>query len=108
MRTAASLLVFCAELLAFDDSDDRKARIRGIRDYAKQGSGAISRIQPYLEDRDEEVRWEAVSAIVEIGTQHSLDPLIAATRDHNAEIQIHAADGLVTFYLPGHVRTGRD
>jgi HEAT repeat protein len=106
MRTAASLLVFCAELLAFDDSDDRKARIRGIRDYAKQGSGAISRIQPYLEDRDEEVRWEAVSAIVEIGTQHSLDPLIAATRDHNAEIQIHAADGLVNFYLPGHVRTG--
>jgi HEAT repeat protein len=106
MRTAASLLVFCASLLAFDDSDDRKARIRGIRDYAKQGSGAISKIQPYLEDRDEEVRWEAVSAIVEIGTQHSLDPLIAATRDNNAEIQIHAADGLVNFYLPGHVRTG--
>ncbi len=106
MRIAASLLVFCAGLLAYDDSDDRKARIRGIRDYAKQGSGAISKIQPYLEDRDEEVRWEAVTAIVEIGTQHSLDALIAATRDNHSEIQIRATDGLVNFYMPGYIRTG--
>ena len=39
-------------------------------------------------------------------TQNSLDPLIAATRDNDPEIQIRATDGLVNFYVPGYVRTG--
>ena len=47
-----------------------------------------------------------VKAIVEIGTQRSLDALIQATRDNDPEIQIRAADGLVNFYLPGYVKSG--
>ena len=43
---------------------------------------------------------------MDIGTQRSLDPLIEATRDSDAAVQIHATDGLVNFYLPGYVRTG--
>jgi len=52
------------------------------------------------------VRIEAVKAIVEIGTQRSLDPLIQATRDNDDEIQIRATDGLVNFYVPGYVQSG--
>jgi HEAT repeat protein len=43
---------------------------------------------------------------VEIGTQHSIDPLLAATADNDSEVQIRAADGLVNFYLPGYVKHG--
>src|SRR5262249_45421165 len=51
-------------------------------------------------------RLEAVKAIVDIGTQRSLDPLIKAAADNDAEMQIRATDGLVNFYVPGYVRTG--
>ena len=53
-----------------------------------------------------DVRREAVKAIVDIGTQRSLDPLIKATGDNDPEIQIRATDGLVNFYVPGYVKTG--
>ncbi len=53
-----------------------------------------------------DVRREAVKAIVDIGTQRSLDPLVKATRDNDPEIQIRATDGLVNFYVPGYVKTG--
>jgi HEAT repeat protein len=52
------------------------------------------------------VRREAVKAIVEIGTQRSLDPLVKAASDNDPEIQIRATDGLVNFYVPGYVKTG--
>ena len=39
-------------------------------------------------------------------TRAALDALILATRDNDAEVQIHATDGLVNFYLPGYVQTG--
>ena len=45
-------------------------------------------------------------AIVDIGTQRSLDPLVKATADNDPEIQIRATDGLVNFYVPGYVKTG--
>ena len=48
-----------------------------------------------------DVRLEAVKAIVDIGTQRSLDPLIKACGDNDPEIQIRATDGLVNFYVPG-------
>jgi hypothetical protein len=47
-----------------------------------------------------------VKAIVDIGTQRSLDPLVKATGDIDPEIQIRATDGLVNFYVPGYVKTG--
>jgi HEAT repeat protein len=88
-------------------ADDAKARAKAVREYAKNGSSEIiPKLDPYLSDPDLGVRLEAVKAIVDIGTQSSLDPLIKATRDNDPEIQIRAIDGLVNFYVPGYVKTG--
>jgi HEAT repeat protein len=87
--------------------DDAKARAKGVRELGKgSGSEAIPKIEPYLADPDVNVRQEAVKAIVSIGTQRSLDPLVKACADNDSEIQIRATDGLVNFYLPGYVKTG--
>src|SRR5258708_24587572 len=81
-------------------------RPKDVRELAKGGSNAIPQLQALLKNPDLDIRVEAVKAIVDIGTQRSLDPLIEATGDADAEIQIRSADGLVNFYLPGYVRTG--
>ena len=73
---------------------------------AKGGSNAIPKLQELLKNSDPDIRVEAVKAITEIGTQHSLDPLVLATQDNDPEVQIRATDGLVNFYLPGYVQTG--
>ena len=86
--------------------DEPKQRIKVIRDLGKGGSASLPKIEEYLSDPVPEVRVEAVKAIVEIGTQRSLDPLIKATADNDAEVQIRATDGLVNFYLPGYARSG--
>jgi len=87
--------------------DDAKARAKAVREYGKSGgSEIIPKIEPYLSDPDTDVRRDAVKAIVDIGTQRSLDPLVKATGDNDPEIQIRATDGLVNFYLPGYVKTG--
>ena len=83
-----------------------KQRVKAVRDLGKGGSEEISRIEPFLTDPDLDVRLEAVKAITDIGTQTSLNPLIKATTDNDAEVQIRAADGLVNFYVPGYVKTG--
>ena len=85
---------------------DAKQRAKVVRELGKGGSEQIPKIGPYLKDSDLDVRLEAVKAIVQIGTQFSLDPLIAATSDNDAEMQIRAVDGLVNFYLPGYVKSG--
>jgi HEAT repeat protein len=87
-------------------TSDPRQRQRTVRELGKQGSESIPTIQEYLKDPDVEVRIDAVKAIVDIGTQRSLDPLIQATHDNEAEIQIRATDGLVNFYVPGYVQTG--
>src|SRR5689334_19704397 len=86
--------------------DDAKQRAKAVRELGKGGSQEIERIEPYLADPDLDVRLEAVKGIVEIGTQASLNPLIKATSDNDAEVQIRATDGLVNFYVPGYVKTG--
>ncbi|HXA64833.1 MAG TPA: HEAT repeat domain-containing protein [Bryobacteraceae bacterium] len=83
-----------------------KQRVKAVRELGKGGSGEISRIEPFLTDPDLDVRLEAVKAIIDIGTQTSLNPLIKATADNDAEVQIRATDGLVNFYVPGYVKTG--
>lgn len=100
-------VLVCAVAAAQDiNSPDRKERIKAIREFGKGGSEQIAAISPALKDPEQEVRSEAVRAIVGIGTQHSLDPLIEATRDNDPEVQIRATDGLVNFYLPGYVTSG--
>jgi HEAT repeat protein len=87
--------------------DNSKARVKAVRELGKSGgSESIPKIDPYLLDPDVDVRREAVKAIVDIGTQRSLDSLIKASSDSDPEIQIRATDGLVNFYVPGYVKTG--
>jgi HEAT repeat protein len=85
---------------------DPKVRRKAAKELARQGSDAIAQLREMLSDPDVEVRIEAVKSIVGIGTRHSLEPLVQATRDNDSEIQVRATDGLVNFYLPGYVRTG--
>jgi HEAT repeat protein len=97
----------CAAAFAQDlKSSDPKERAKAARELGKSGSDAIAQLAPLLKDPVSDVRIEAVRAIVTIGTQHSIDPLVAATRDNEPEIQLRATDGLVNFYLPGYVQTG--
>ena len=108
----SACLLFCgAHLIAQDDAkqrqDDAKQRAKAVRDYAKGAtSDIIPRLEPYLADPDVDVRREAVKAIVDIGTQRSLDALVKAAADNDPEIQIRATDGMVNFYVPGYVKTG--
>jgi HEAT repeat protein len=94
------IVLFCSLLSA------QVTRPKEVRELAKGGSNAIPQLQPLLKSPDLDIRVEAVKSIVDIGTQRSLDPLIEATADSDAEIQIRATDGLVNFYLPGYVKTG--
>ena len=82
------------------------ARPKDVREAAKAGSSAIPRLTQYLKDPSLDVRAEAVKQITEIGPPRSLDPLVLATRDPDAQIQILATDGLVNYYLPGYFKSG--
>jgi len=111
MRSNKSTISIVAGLLLFAvgsswAQNDPKQRAKIVRELGKGGSESIARIEPYLTDPDFNVRLEAVKAIVDIGTQRSLDPLIKASSENDAEIQIRATDGLVNFYVPGYVKTG--
>src|ERR1044072_8146803 len=81
-------------------------RPKDVRELGQGGQTAIPKLQELLKSPDTEIRIEGVKQIVEIGSQHSLDPLVMATRDNDPEIQIRATDGLVNFYLPGYVKRG--
>lgn len=81
-------------------------RPKDVRETAKAGATAIPTLAGYLKTQDRDTRLEAVKQISEIGTARCLDPLIEATHDADAEIQIRATDGLVNFYLPGYMKTG--
>jgi len=101
------LLFFVAVLTLLQAQDaDVKQRTRAVRDLAKQGDDAIPKVVPSLSDPDVEVRVEAVKALVQIGGPKTLDGLVRAAGDNDAEVQIRATDGLVNVYLPGYVKTG--
>ncbi len=107
-RRAAGLCT-CIVLAAFSltaQDNDVKARVKVVRDLGKGGSENIPKIEHYLSDPTVDVQLEAVKAIVGIGTQRSLDPLVEALSDSDPEIEIRATDGLVNFYVPGYVKTG--
>jgi len=89
-----------------DPVADTRARVRMIREMAKQGSDSIPGIAKYLDDNDWTVRLEAVKALDEIGGPRTVDPLVHATRDNDPEVQIRATDGLLNVYLPGYIKTG--
>ncbi len=99
-----SPLLLSLALVALAPAQD--VRPKDVRDIAKAGPAAIPKLQDLLKNPNVDVRVEAVKQITSIGTQRSLDPLIEATRDADAEVEIRATDGLVNFYLPGYVQTG--
>jgi len=105
-----TLLLAAAGLLALASigsaQDDARARIRAVRDLAKQGEDAIPKIAAYLRDQDSEVRVEAVKALDDIGGPKTLDVLVAAARDMDPEVQIRATDGIVNIYVPGYLKNG--
>lgn len=101
------LLLFAFGAYAQNASDfTPKARIQRIRQLGKTNAQAIPALEQSLNDPDRNVRVETVKAIVKIGTEASLAPLIKATADKDDEVEIRATDGLVNFYLPGYVLRG--
>jgi len=106
-RITVLAVLVCAAVAAQDlNSSDPKQRAKAARELAKSGSEVIAQLTPLLKDPVSDVRIEAVRSIVTIGTQHSLQPLVEATRDNEPEVQLRATDGLVNFYLPGYMQTG--
>jgi HEAT repeat protein len=79
---------------------------KDVREMAKEGPSAIPKLAPFLKSEDVEIRLEAVKAITEVGGTASIDPLLAALRDNDSQVQTRAADGLVNYYLPGYVESG--
>jgi HEAT repeat protein len=104
MRCTLAVLLACSTI--FPAAAQNVVHPKDVRDAAKAGASAIPKLAEYLKSPDREVRLEAVKQIGEIGTARSLDPLISATSDSDAEVQIRATDGLVNFYLPGYLKTG--
>ena len=80
--------------------------VKDVRAAAKQGSAGIPDLTRYFSGGSLEVRVEIVRQLINIGGKDSIGPLIQATRDNDAEVQIRSTDGLVNFYLPGYVKTG--
>lgn len=104
------LPLFCAALLAQVQDlthSESKRRIRAAKSLGQQkDADNIPHLAKLLEDPVPNVRLEVAAAITKIGTQHSLQPLMQATRDSVPEIQMMAVDGLVNFYHPGYVKAG--
>ncbi len=85
---------------------DTRQRVRTAHDLAKQGDPGVPKLAPYITDTDVSVRAEAVKSLVDIGGPKTVDLLVQAAHDPDAEIQIRATDGLVNAYLPGFIKTG--
>src|SRR5215471_5272700 len=98
--------LFCVAALSVLAALAQDVRPKDVREIGKGGQGALPRLQELLKNPTVEVRVEAVKQITAIGGLKSLDALVAACRDNDAEVQIHATDGLVNFYLPGYVQSG--
>jgi HEAT repeat protein len=106
MRGALLLVALCFSPIVLAQDADVRARVRGVRDLAKQGEDAIPKIAAYVKDQDAEVRVEAVKALNDIGGPKTLDGLVAGARDSDPEVQIRATDGIVNIYVPGYLKNG--
>lgn len=79
---------------------------KDARTVAKQGTNGIPTLAGYLNAQSVETRVEVVKQLIALGGKDTIDPLIKATHDNDAEVQIRATDGLVNYYLPGYVKQG--
>jgi HEAT repeat protein len=94
---------YFAAFLLIASAAAQDVRPKDVREVGKGGSAAIPHLTEFLKDPSTDVRVEAVKQLT---AARALDALILATRDNEAEVQMHATDGLVNFYLPGYVQTG--
>src|SRR5271165_3926410 len=79
---------------------------KDVRAVAKQGPDSIPTLAQYLNSQRVDTRVEVVKQLIALGGRATIDPLILATRDADAEVQIRATDALVNYYLPGYVKQG--
>lgn len=93
-------------LLQAEGQFTQKQRIARIHDLGKRHADAIPALSAYLTDSDRDIRVEAVKAIVKIGGEDSLAPLVKAAHDRDSEVAIRATDGLTNYYVPGYVAKG--
>jgi HEAT repeat protein len=79
---------------------------KDVRAVAKQGPNSIPTLAQYLNSQSVDTRVEVVKQMIALGGKDTIDPLIRATHDADAEVQIRATDALVNYYLPGYVKQG--
>jgi HEAT repeat protein len=79
---------------------------KDVRAVAKQGPDSIPTLAKYLNSQSVDTRVEVVKQLIALGGRATIDPLILATHDADAEVQIRATDALVNYYLPGYVKQG--
>jgi HEAT repeat protein len=99
MTRALPLLICIATIATAQTPKD-------VRAVAKQGPDAIPTVAQYLNSASVDTRVEAIKQLTALGGKNTIDPLIRGTHDADAEVQIHATDGLVNYYLPGYVKQG--
>ncbi|MFN7919830.1 MAG: HEAT repeat domain-containing protein [Bryobacteraceae bacterium] len=104
--SGALLIAALAFVPGLPAQSSSKDKIKNIDALAKQGDPAIEQLRGYFQDSDPKVRREAVDAIATIGGAKSLDPLVEAAKEQDAEVRQLAVDGLVNFYYPGYRQTG--
>lgn len=112
MRVCRWSAAFCVLLFAVfvygqsENTFNLNQRVNRIRDLGKKDFSVIPTLAEYLSDPNRDIRIEAVKAIIKIGTEASLAPLVRATHDNDPEVQIRATDGLVNYYVSGYVARG--
>ena len=79
---------------------------KDVRNAARQGQPGIPAVAQFLTSETLATRVEAVRQLIAIGGKDTVDPLLRATKDADAEMQMRATDGLVNYYLPGYVKQG--
>jgi HEAT repeat protein len=103
------LLFACAAMLSAQTPETTasvKDRLAAIKGLEKGGSERIGDLRAYLSDVDPLVRTEALKSIIRLGTTRSLDAIVLASGDRDAEVQRLAVDAMVNFYLPGYLKQG--
>ena len=94
-------------------STDVKIRKKAVQELGEKGAkrqgdtkticDALAKV---VRDPAQDIREEAVIALIKTGTADCQAGLEAATKDAAPEIQSLAVDGLVNFYSPGYVQFG--
>ncbi len=85
-RACVALCILIAGIPAFGQTEEKfnqNQRINRIRDLGKKDLRVIPTLAEYLSDPSRDIRIEAVKAIVKIGTEASLAPLVTATHDND-------------------------